>query len=495
MAHFGRVGGLALVVLALLAVPANAREGELDPGFGSDGYVLTPNYFGQAGTLAVERNGDVLLVGSWRGDWRLMRIASDGSTMSVLHREVPASATEVAVQPDGRIVVAGTKLDYPDPPDDEWMEAGIAVWRYNRDGSPDDSFGDGGMAVVPGSTRLGPRGLDLAPDGRIVVGGTNVVAQLGPDGSVERTYSGPDDWNIDVVAATNDGSAIVGGSVYDPRGPNCCSPDDWLLGRLTQNLTPDPTFTAPFLGPGSSVSDLAVQRDGRLLVTGHGSDGNALAVRLTVAGGLDATFSNPFGATSGFPDAVALDQQQRILLSGPGLLARSNPDGSADDSFGLNGRTTEWPPDTWPDGPPVTHDVAVQPDGGVLVSFYGPVPPPPGDPTERQPGSLGVARFLRTDAAAAKIRCGGLPATIVGSADPDALKGTKRRDVIAGLGGDDRIRGLAGGDVVCGGPGDDRLRGGPGRDRLFGGAGTDLLDGGKGRDLLRGGKGRSRLRP
>ncbi|HYI35199.1 MAG TPA: hypothetical protein VEX39_01220 [Thermoleophilaceae bacterium] len=123
--------------------------------------------------------------------------------------------------------------------------------------------------------------------------------------------------------------------------------------------------------------------------------------------------------------------------------------------------------------------------------------------------------------AAAKPKCGGKTATIVGTAGRNRIRGTRRADVIVGLGGNDDIVGGRGRDVICGGSGRDRLSGGAsadriaggsgndqiagdtgndslkgdaGRDRLVGGRGNDTLSGGTGRDLLRGGSGKDRLR-
>ena len=66
----------------------------------------------------------------------------------------------------------------------------------------------------------------------------------------------------------------------------------------------------------------------------------------------------------------------------------------------------------------------------------------------------------RRQAPAKAVRCAGRKATIVGTARRDFLRGTRRRDVIAALGGTRRAR-AGGDDVICGG----------GRDRLLGGAG------------------------
>lgn len=102
-------------------------------------------------------------------------------------------------------------------------------------------------------------------------------------------------------------------------------------------------------------------------------------------------------------------------------------------------------------------------------------------------------------ASAARLTCGGVAATIVGTTGGDTISGTGRRDVIVARGGDDVIDGRGGDDVICGGPGSDRLRGGPGNDRLFGQRDRvegrrpvtrmvgDVLRGGPGNDLLSGG--------
>ena len=107
--------------------------------------------------------------------------------------------------------------------------------------------------------------------------------------------------------------------------------------------------------------------------------------------------------------------------------------------------------------------------------------------------------------------CGGLSATIVGTAGAEVILGTARRDVIAALGGNDTVRGGRGRDVICGssgrdrigggsgndriggGPGGDRLAGNGGRDRVSGNGGNDAISGGAGGDGLRGNSGRDRL--
>jgi Ca2+-binding RTX toxin-like protein len=93
-------------------------------------------------------------------------------------------------------------------------------------------------------------------------------------------------------------------------------------------------------------------------------------------------------------------------------------------------------------------------------------------------------------AQAARPKCFGKRATIVGSASDNRLRGTPKADVIVGRGGDDVISGRDGRDLLCGGKGSDLLRGGGGNDKLNSGRASDGNSGGAGNDLINGGPGR-----
>ena len=85
--------------------------------------------------------------------------------------------------------------------------------------------------------------------------------------------------------------------------------------------------------------------------------------------------------------------------------------------------------------------------------------------------------------------CGGVPATIEGTAGDDVIPGTSGNDVIFGGSGNDTINGGDGDDIICGGNGVDSIDGGEGDDSIFGGHGSDSLDGDDGDDTLTGGAG------
>jgi len=86
-------------------------------------------------------------------------------------------------------------------------------------------------------------------------------------------------------------------------------------------------------------------------------------------------------------------------------------------------------------------------------------------------------------------RCGGKPATCVGTDGHDLMLGSEEADVIVAGAGNDVVHADAGDDIVCGGPGNDSLMGARGSDTLFGGPGDDWLFGAPETDYLYGEEG------
>src|SRR5581483_5081859 len=70
-----------------------------------------------------------------------------------------AQATAVAIQSDGKIVVAGAALT--------GSSDSIALARYNPGGSLDPGFGTGGQVIIPSTTSISVAALALQADGKI----------------------------------------------------------------------------------------------------------------------------------------------------------------------------------------------------------------------------------------------------------------------------------------------------------------------------------------
>jgi len=126
----------AIGVIAWLAQPAVAAPGDLDATFGTGGLVRT----------------DVTAVGD--------------------------TAFGVAVQPDGKVVAVGTAGG---------PNSKFAVARYKPKGTLDPTFGTGGVVVTDvGSYRDEAYGVALQPDGDIVAAGVQGAGRPGSNVAVVR---------------------------------------------------------------------------------------------------------------------------------------------------------------------------------------------------------------------------------------------------------------------------------------------------------------------
>ena len=223
-------------------------NGSLDAGFGNGGKVTTEFLGFQSEVHAIviqpdgkivaagrteqpERSGlpDLLAIARYNNDGSLdMTFGSGGkATYDFFGRGGVALA--LALQHDGKILVAGSvgneraakpKVDF-------------AVLRYNKDGSLDNTFGDGAVVLTDvGDVVDEAEAMVLQPDGKIVLGGT----------------SGDETSRADIVLTryNNDSQAFDG-----------CIQDDSNGNRLQFNsATGDYKFTACASGltlPGNAA--------------------------------------------------------------------------------------------------------------------------------------------------------------------------------------------------------------------------------------------------
>ncbi|MBK7946932.1 MAG: T9SS type A sorting domain-containing protein [Flavobacteriales bacterium] len=206
--------------------------GALDPTFDGDGFAtidITPDD-DDASALVMEPGGTILVAGNCGGgadrNIALVRLAQNGSLDPSLDGDgivVTAlstgddAATSVAIQPaDGKILVAGATTSMP--------FVFLVVLRYDFDGALDNTFAGDGIfqSPHPGINLAG--GMALAPDGRIVVGGTwgtnFLVAVVLPDGTADMGFDdegvvttsfGQNGYGTD-LALDADGKAVLVGS-------------------------------------------------------------------------------------------------------------------------------------------------------------------------------------------------------------------------------------------------------------------------------------------
>lgn len=293
-----------------------------------------------------------------------------------------AGAQAVAIQDDGKIVVAGYSRGLGG-------ESEFAVARYHPDGTLDTSFDGDGMAIT--SLRSASNtGMSLAihDDGKIVVVGYSgppgshdfVVARYDSNGSLDSSFGGTGTVTTSVSDGNDEAMAVAiqsnGGVVVAGVGAAA-----FELVRYTPDGTLDPTFgdagivsTSP--GQNGGAWGIAIQSDGRIVVAGRVSTGTALA-RYLADGQLDPSFDgdgivkNDIALLHDQPHALVIQPDGRIVVGGyySGAAAegfavvRYKPDGSLDSSFGVGG-ILETKIAVVGGG---AYAVTLQPDGGILV--------------------------------------------------------------------------------------------------------------------------------
>ena len=320
-------------------------DGSLDPAFGSNGKVL----FSQISPTAViiQPDGKIIVAGSTQTDFGLLRFRSNGSLDTTFGAGGLASLdffgtndviNDVALQPDGRIVAAGHT--------DAGLRVGIA--RFHSDGSPDITFGDHGKASPPrlGSGAEHASAIVIQPDLKIVAAGS---VSAGPD------FFGRQDFAL-----------------------NRFNPD----GQLDQTFGIGGRIVTP-VGSGSGtcdIRDVVTQSDGKILAAGF-ADSTVALIRYESDGDLDSTFGNGAKAISVIPgstgsfsaSALVLQVDAKIVVAGQGYvgtavgrdvaLLRYHADGNLDNTFGNQGVVIS---DF--NGDDEAAALLLQPDGKLLVA-------------------------------------------------------------------------------------------------------------------------------
>jgi uncharacterized delta-60 repeat protein len=327
-------------LLVLGAGSAQAVPGNLDPSFGSGGVATT-------------------------------RIGTS------------SSAQGLVLQPDGKIVEAGWSVDGTD--------GVFALARFAADGRLDRSFGSNGTTTTSWGTHAQAEAVALQPDGKVVVAGQIfyqakfALARYEPDGSLDPSFAGNGKQTFPIgeasgaaaVAVQSDGKIVVSG--YSSSGAS----SRVALARLKANGLPDPAFgtdglTTTPVGLVSGAEALVLQPDGKIVVGGFGGSGGghskATLVRYDAGGSLDPAFGSGGIATlegtlsDAEVRALALQPDGKIVAAGNDggrglLLARYTPNGTLDQGFGSGGRVL-----TELDGNSEATGVAVQPDGKIVAA-------------------------------------------------------------------------------------------------------------------------------
>jgi uncharacterized delta-60 repeat protein len=384
-----------------VAPTASADPGSLDPTFGDAGFVVTdvaPDRIRKRlQDLALQANGKVVAVG-WVGalaGFAIVRYKADGSLdesfagdgiVTTFFGAGGAAAEGVAIQADGKIVVAGHAGGHSDLPRVGDPGERFALARYRRNGTLDPTFGRNGK-VTTDPTRWDDYALDVViqPNGKIIAGGRAAnhggqfaFARYRPNGNLDTTFS-HDGTRLLNFSAGNDvarGLALqangrivaVGGELEDESSGD----GRFALARLHSDGTVDLHETTDFDVPFSvQAHGVALQPDGKIVAVGDAGIGLGL-VRYESDGDLDGTLDGDgMVITDGFGslESVAIQADGRIVVAGEAggfLVGRYGSDGTVDSTFGNAGVVvTSFGNDDarWT----LAEGMALQPDGRIVA--------------------------------------------------------------------------------------------------------------------------------
>ena len=313
-------------------------DGTPDAGFGDDGTVRIDfdRRFDQPTGVALDAAGNILVTGYTAIDGRftgvdfaVVRLTPGGALDTTFdgdgRRRVDFSGndddpSDITVQADGRIVVAGRSRTTA-----AGARFGFALARLNADGSDDATFGAGGRVFqLLGTRNASVSGVVVDGAGRVVAAGYAelpgadfAVARYNPNGTPDTTFDGDgvvttpvhngNDYGLAVALAPG-GRIVVAG--HARLTSTTRSESDFAAVRYLDNGALDTTFdldgkaTVDFggLAPGPTYRDdraygVAVDGQGRVVLVGDSSNpstsfpappGHFSVARLTATGTIGA---------------------------------------------------------------------------------------------------------------------------------------------------------------------------------------------------------------
>lgn len=257
-------------------------DGALDPAFGSAGKVLTPfspHGPAQANAVAIQPDGLIMVAGSAGASLALARYLPDGSLdpsfsddgkllVSVFDDPTLESASGIALVASGRIVVGGLACSH--------RICSVFVARFEANGAPDRSFGQGGVVLVQADmTRTS--NLVVQSDGKLVIGAGPFLYRFEPSGSLDPSFS--DDGIVPLrLGAT--GVAIAANGSIVVAGPGRREPWEFNVSRFDRAGVPDTGFgrhgiaTAEFPGFLSTPFAVEIGPSDNIIAAGTTSEEN-----------------------------------------------------------------------------------------------------------------------------------------------------------------------------------------------------------------------------
>lgn len=396
----------AVITMALAFVPttAHSRAGDLDRSFGRGGMVKTP------------AQDDPFVAGLARyDDGRLLVLSQFVGSRPQLIGYRANGRLDAAFGRRGRVLVREAGRAMVTLPSGGSVHVGYnSLVRRLRDGSYDESFGSEGRVTPPLPMPDDPERITRSRDGRLVVSGSRyfppqpgwcgqrearyypTVARFLPSGTLDRGFGGDGQ-----VTTIREQSAEVVDHVVQPDGKvvaliadnSCYAPFATIsLLRYRANGTLDRGFgtrgEAKVGGDPAKVGELALARNGRIVVSAGSGYNNTLLARFLPDGSPDRTFGEggrvlerfrwlPHERGLEYAKTLALARDGRIFVGGPTrnpldfggfFIAGFTSRGSVDRGFGRRGvvftRFDRFDAH-------YVHKILLQPDGRLVAAGAG----------------------------------------------------------------------------------------------------------------------------
>jgi uncharacterized delta-60 repeat protein len=389
-------------------------DGSIDQTFGGDGMQTTDfdSLNNIVSSIAVQDDGKIIVAGhtptgkTWeeRGQkLSVVRYNTDGtldttfsgdgkqSTLFSVKKNYFSASRSIAIQEDGKIVVAGTVSH---------EQIDFALVRYNNDGSVDSTFATGGVQITDfGRREDNAWSVAIQSDGKIVVGGNTgadfALARYNSDGSPDRSFSKDGKQKTDFgsgeriksIAIQKDGKIVAAGI----KSSNSHS-RYFILAHYNSDGSLDSTFgkngwKTTDIGSAYGTESfrdgsIAFQADGKIVMAGGaGIDGGGhfFVYRFNSQGGFDNAFDDDgkiidtaglFSCTN--YTSTASQSDGKLVVAGQTwngsnfdlVVARYSSIGNLDDAFGSHGYSTA---DVGL-GSDIAKAVAIQQDGKIVAA-------------------------------------------------------------------------------------------------------------------------------
>ncbi len=410
---------IVILFLSGISYRIFAQAGTLDPTFSGDG-IVTYNFGGidVAQAMAVDDDGNIFVAGygvpgaSPYKDFAVAKFTSAGDLDPVFGGDGVVTtdfgagyddfAYAIAIQPDGKILVAGSTYD------GEGNK--MCIVRYRGDGSLDGVFGDAGKLIIDfGGPDDAVRAISVLEDDNIIAGGyrmEEVTATMYKrnfaavkcngigildngfdfDGKVATPFSSDRHATAFAMGIQTDGKIVLAGYSYVGITANY----QIALTRYNGDGSLDLTFDSDgmvLVSTGFALGEafaLQIQSDNKIVVAGEqyiGFDTDFMMMRFNEDGTLDNTFGTAglYHSTYGGTEPEALNAltilwDGRLVAAGyrgngsgmQTVLIRCNANGTPDPTFGTDGMVSSDLSDE-ADGATA---ILIQSDGKMLVCGY-----------------------------------------------------------------------------------------------------------------------------